>query len=86
MRLGSLATCYLLKGRGMRPIFQIACRHRNRLALQSDLLSAAALGMEDVLAVDGEDPPPGRSSGSQTGVRPHLHRAHLGYTGIAEGP
>ena len=56
MRLGSLATCYLLKQKGIRSIFQIACRDRNRLALQSDLLNAAALGIGDVLVVEGEDP------------------------------
>jgi methylenetetrahydrofolate reductase (NADPH) len=59
MRLGSLATCYLLKQKGMRVIFQIACRDRNRLALQSDLLNAAVLGIEDVLVVEGQDPPLG---------------------------
>ena len=56
MRLGSLASCYLLKQKGIRPIFQIACRDRNRLALQSDLLNAAVLGIETVLVVDGQDP------------------------------
>ena len=56
MRLGSLATCYLLKQKGIKPIFQIACRDRNRLALQSDLLDAAAFGIENVLVVEGEDP------------------------------
>jgi methylenetetrahydrofolate reductase (NADPH) len=56
MRLGSLATCYLLKQKGIRPILQIACRDRNRLALQSDLLNAAAFGIENVLVVKGEDP------------------------------
>ncbi len=36
MRLGSLAVCHLLKENGLEPIFQITCRDRNRLALQSD--------------------------------------------------
>ena len=44
MRLGSLATCKVLKDAGMTPIFQLTCRDRNRIALQSDLLSAAMLG------------------------------------------
>ncbi|MFQ5842227.1 MAG: methylenetetrahydrofolate reductase [Thermodesulfobacteriota bacterium] len=56
MRLGSLATCYLLKEKGIRPILQIGCRDRNRLALQSDLLNAAAFGIENVIVVKGEDP------------------------------
>ncbi|MCM8770527.1 MAG: methylenetetrahydrofolate reductase, partial [Candidatus Omnitrophica bacterium] len=41
MRLGSLAVCALLKQKGFEPIYQLTCRDRNRLALQSDLLSAA---------------------------------------------
>src|SRR3989338_11138075 len=54
MRLGSLAVCRLLKEKGFEPIFQVTCRDRNRLALQSDLLSAAALGIENVLALTGD--------------------------------
>jgi len=56
MRLGSLATCHLLKERGLEPIFQMTCRDRNRLALQSDLLSAYVLGIENVLAITGDLP------------------------------
>ncbi len=54
MRLGSMATCHLLLDRGIEPVFQMVCRDRNRLALQSDLLSAAALGIENVLALTGD--------------------------------
>jgi 5,10-methylenetetrahydrofolate reductase len=54
MRLGSLAVCSLLKQKGFEPIFQLTCRDRNRLALQSDLLSAAALGIENVLVLTGD--------------------------------
>jgi 5,10-methylenetetrahydrofolate reductase len=54
MRLGSLAVCSLLKQKGFEPIFQMTCRDRNRLALQSDLLSAAALGIENVLLLTGD--------------------------------
>jgi len=54
MRLGSLAVCHLLKERGIEPVFQITCRDRNRIALQSDLLSAAALGIENVLLLTGD--------------------------------
>jgi len=54
MRLGSLAVCALLKQKGFEPIFQLTCRDRNRLALQSDLLSAAALGIENVLVLTGD--------------------------------
>jgi 5,10-methylenetetrahydrofolate reductase len=54
MRLGSLAVCSLLKQKGIEPIFQITCRDRNRLALQSDILSAAALGIENILILTGD--------------------------------
>ncbi len=56
MRLGSLAMCHLLKTKGLEPILQLTTRDRNRLALQSDLLSAAVLGIENVLALTGDHP------------------------------
>ncbi len=56
MRLGSLATCHLLRERGLEPVFQMTCRDRNRLALQSDLLSAYVLGIENILAITGDLP------------------------------
>lgn len=54
MRFGSLAACRLLLERGMEPILQMTCRDRNRLALQSDLLSAYGLGIENVLCLTGD--------------------------------
>jgi len=54
MRLGSLATCRLLKEKELEPVFQITCRDRNRIALQSDLLSAYVLGIENVLCLTGD--------------------------------
>ena len=54
MRVGSLAICRLLKERGLEPILQVTCRDRNRLALQSDLLSAYVLGIENVLILTGD--------------------------------
>ncbi|MCS7180667.1 MAG: methylenetetrahydrofolate reductase [bacterium] len=56
MRLGSLAVCHLLIDMGIEPIFQITCRDRNRLALQSDLLSAYVLGIRNVLCLTGDHP------------------------------
>lgn len=56
LRLGSLATCHLLKKNGLEPVLQMTCRDRNRLALQSDLLSAYALGIESVLSLTGDLP------------------------------
>lgn len=54
MRIGSLACCHLLKDKGLDPIYQVTCRDRNRIALQSDLLSAYALGIENVLCLTGD--------------------------------
>jgi len=54
MRVGSLAVCRLLFERGIEPVFQMVCRDRNRIALESDALSAAVLGIENVLALTGD--------------------------------
>ena len=54
MRLGSLAVCHLLKEKGLEPILQMTCRDRNRLALQSDLLSAYTLKIRNVLILTGD--------------------------------
>ncbi len=56
MRLGSLAVSSVLKQNGFEPIYQLTCRDRNRLALQSDILSAAALGIENILILTGDHP------------------------------
>jgi len=56
MRLGSLAVSVLLKQNGFEPVLQVTCRDRNRLALQSDFLSAAAFGIENVLVLTGDHP------------------------------
>jgi len=54
MRLGSLAMCKRLLDEGLTPIFQLTCRDRNRIALQSDLLSAAMFGIENLLLLTGD--------------------------------
>jgi 5,10-methylenetetrahydrofolate reductase len=51
-----MAVCHLLKDQGIDPILQMTCRDRNRLALQSDLLSAWVLGIRNVLALTGDHP------------------------------
>ncbi len=56
LRAGSLATCRLLKEKGFEPICQLTCRDRNRLGLQSDVLSAAVLGIENLLCLTGDHP------------------------------
>ena len=54
MKAGSLAMCRLLKEKNIEPILQITCRDRNRLSLQSELLSASILGIENVLLLTGD--------------------------------
>ena len=54
MRTSTLATCAALKNAGLTPIYQATCRDRNRIALQSDLLGAAALGIENILCLTGD--------------------------------
>jgi methylenetetrahydrofolate reductase (NADPH) len=56
LHLSSLAASRALLDAGVEPIFQQTCRDRNRLALQSDLLAAWTLGLENVLIVTGDDP------------------------------
>ena len=54
MRTSTLATCVALKNAGLTPIYQTTARDRNRLALQSDLLGAAAMGIENILCLTGD--------------------------------
>lgn len=54
MRLGSLAASVKLKQHGIEPIYQITCRDRNRIALQSELLNACSLGIDNVLVLTGD--------------------------------
>ena len=56
MRLGSLVTSALCVQGGLDPIFQVTCRDRNRIALQSDLLGAWVMGIKNVLALTGDLP------------------------------
>ena len=54
MRISPLAPAALLLREGIEPILQLTCRDRNRLALQSELLGAAALGVTNILALTGD--------------------------------
>lgn len=56
LHLSSLAASRVVLEMGVEPIFQQTCRDRNRLALQSDMLAAWTLGLENLLAVTGDDP------------------------------
>lgn len=66
MRMSSLAVCRLLLDAGIEPVLQLACRDRNRIALQADLLGAQALGIRNLLCLTGD---PVRA-GDQPDARP----------------
>jgi len=54
VRMSSLAACSLLKTGGFDPVLQMVVRDRNRIALQSDILGASALGIRNVLCLSGD--------------------------------
>jgi methylenetetrahydrofolate reductase (NADPH) len=56
VHLSSLVAAHFLVQSGLEPIFQMTCRDRNRLALQGDLIGAAALGIHNILVLAGDDP------------------------------
>jgi len=59
VHLSSLAATHFLVQAGIEPILQMTCRDRNRLALQGDLLGAAALGIHNILMLAGDNPSAG---------------------------
>ncbi len=55
--MNTLAACHIIQNEvGLEAVFQVTCRDRNRIGIQSDLLGAAALGMHNVLALTGDHP------------------------------
>jgi 5,10-methylenetetrahydrofolate reductase len=64
--LSSLAACVLLHQAGCEPIMQMTCRDRNRIAIQGDLLGAAALGVTNLLCLTGD----GVAHGDHPGAKP----------------
>jgi methylenetetrahydrofolate reductase (NADPH) len=64
--LGAVTAASMLVEQGVEPILQLTCRDRNRIALQSDLLSAAACGVRNLLMLRGDDP----SAGDQPDAKP----------------
>jgi methylenetetrahydrofolate reductase (NADPH) len=77
--MGSLAAAALLLQAGIEPILQITTRDRNRIALQNELLGAAALGIENLLLLTG-DPP---SAGEQPDAKPVFDIDSLELTRVA---
>lgn len=66
MRICSMAVCKIALEKGLDPIFQMTCRDRNRIGLQSDLLGASILGVKNVLCMTGDHV----SAGDHKGAKP----------------
>ena len=66
MRMGSLPVCVAMKNAGLTPILQLTCRDRNRIALQSELLGAAMLGIDNILCLTGDH----TTMGDHPGAKP----------------
>lgn len=54
--MGGLACCVIMQELGLEAVYQVTCRDRNRIAIQSDILGAAALGVKNILALTGDHP------------------------------
>jgi methylenetetrahydrofolate reductase (NADPH) len=54
VRMSSFSACLILKEMGFNPVMQMVCRDRNRIAIQSDILGAAALGINNILCLSGD--------------------------------
>ncbi len=65
MRMSSLAACSILSQNGYETIMHLTCRDKNRLALQSELLGASALGIHNVLVITGDHPTKGDHEGAK---------------------
>jgi len=65
MRMSPLAACSALSKEGFETIMHLTCRDRNRLALQSELLGAAYLGIKNVVVMSGDHPAKGDHPGAK---------------------
>ncbi len=54
VRMSSIAASAILLAQGLEPVMQMVCRDRNRIAIQSDILGAAALGIRNCLCLSGD--------------------------------
>jgi methylenetetrahydrofolate reductase (NADPH) len=54
VRISSIAAAYIAQQQGLEPVMQMTCRDRNRIAMQADLLGAAALGLKNCLCIAGD--------------------------------
>jgi methylenetetrahydrofolate reductase (NADPH) len=81
VHMSSLAAAHFLLANGIEPVLQVALRDRNRIALQSDLIGAAALGLYNVLVLTGDDP----KAGDQPDAKPVFDLDSTGLSEVARG-
>src|SRR5690348_1158361 len=79
--MGASAAAAILAREGIEPIQQFTCRDRNRIALQGDLLAAAALGVRNLLLLRGDDP----TAGDQPDAKPVFDLDTVGLLHTAAG-
>ena len=79
--MGASAAAAILAREGIEPIQQFTCRDRNRIALQGDLLAAAALGVRNLLLLRGDDP----TAGDQPDAKPVFDLDTVGLLTTAAG-
>lgn len=65
VRMSSVAACALVRQEGLEPVMQMTCRDRNRIAIQSDILGAVALGIRNLLCLSGDHQKFGNHPGSK---------------------
>jgi methylenetetrahydrofolate reductase (NADPH) len=77
--MSSVAAAAILMREGIEPILQLTCRDRNRIALQSELMGAAALGIRNLLLLKGDDP----KQGDQPDAKPVFDYDTAALTAVA---
>ena len=77
--MGAVGAAAILIQEGIEPILQLACRDRNRIALQSELMAAAALGVRNLLLLKGDDP----KQGDQPDAKPVFDYDTAALTAVA---
>ena len=77
--LGALTAATILLQNGIEPVLQMTCRDKNRIALQGDLMAAAAIGIRNLLMLRGDDP----KAGDQPEAKPVFDLDTIGLTQMA---
>jgi methylenetetrahydrofolate reductase (NADPH) len=79
VHMSSVGVCALLTRAGYEPVMQVSCRDRNRIAIQGDLLGAAAMGVRNVLCLTGD----GVQTGDQPQAKPVFDLDSIGLLEVA---